>query len=386
MMTNALPESTTLMQDRSNETIRRTRRPILHRAEGSGKTDSWLGLYGRETVADASAYVRRSASSARIDVMGRLALRSLLAAFVSTAAIGQSLPPATVDGRIEKLKPGGYLWAPEIAPAGPVTVIVSLNNQKAYVYRNGVAIGVSTVSTGIKGHVTPTGVFTVLQKDADHVSNVYKDAEMPFMQRLTWGGIAMHAGHLPGYPASHGCIRLPLAFAKLLFGITKTGITVVITQNALVPVVVATPPVLRRPNVEVSKVSGAAFTWQPQLAPAGPVSIVISGRDRRLVVLRNGVEIGSSAIDFDRAIERTSAFSLQSIDDKGEHWLRLPIPGETRKGELNAEDRGRVHLPEAFRAALASILTPGATLLVTRATLASAATGQAVTIVETDVP
>lgn len=305
----------------------------------------------------------------------RLTCRLALALTFATMASAQ-VPPS-IDGRIERLKPGEYLWAPEIAPAGPVTVIVSLATQKAYAYRNGVPIGISTVSTGSNGHATPTGVFTVLQKDADHVSNVYKDAQMPFMQRLTWGGIAMHAGNLPGYPASHGCIRLPPAFAKLLFGITRLGITVVITRDAAVPVVAATPRMLTSAGS-----AGGDFVWNPALSPSGPVSIVISGRDKRVVVLRNGIEIGSGAITFDAPIERTSAFTLQSVGVDGEHWLRLPLPSDARTGELNAADRAKGHLPEGFRTAIASVMAPGTTLLVTRETLASAGTGTPVTIIE----
>jgi len=308
--------------------------------------------------------------------------RSLVLPLALTLAMTLAGPvvaqaPPSIDGRIEQLKPGEYLWAPEIAPAEPVTVIVSLATQKAYAYRNGVAIGISTVSTGSDGHATPTGVFTVLQKDADHVSNVYKDAQMPFMQRLTWGGIAMHAGNLPGYPASHGCIRLPPAFAKLLFGITRLGITVVITRDATVPVVATAPGMLTSAGS-----AGGDFAWNPALSPEGPVSIVISGRDRRVVVLRNGIEIGSSAIAFDAPIARTSAFTLQSVDADGDHWLRLPLPSDPRTGELTAEDRAKGHLPERFRIALATVTTPGTTLLVTRETLASAGTGTPVTIVE----
>lgn len=311
-----------------------------------------------------------------------MAIAVALAIPVSVAA--QRQPILAANGRIEALKPGEYLWAPGIAPEGPVTIIVSLKTQKAYAYRNGVAIGVSTVSTGTKGFATPTGVFTVLQKDADHVSNLYKDAAMPFMQRLTWGGIAMHAGNLPGYPASHGCIRMPLAFAKLLFGITRMGITVVITRDALAPVVVTTPVALKR-NARATS-GDASFAWNPSRSPTGPVSIVISGRDRRVVVLRNGVEIGSSAIDLDASVEETAAFTLQAIDDGGEHWLRLPLPGQTRTGELSDADRAKGRLPIGFRAALATVLTPGTTLLVTRETLASAGTGKPVTVIEADRP
>jgi hypothetical protein len=313
-------------------------------------------------------------------VSKRIALALLALSPLSCIAAASASPLAVSDGRIEKLKPGEYLWAPAVAPAGPVTIIVSLNTQKAYAYRNGIVIGVSTVSTGTKGYATPTGVFTVLQKDADHVSNLYKDAAMPFMQRLTWGGIAMHAGNLPGYPASHGCIRMPLAFAKLLFGITQMGVTVVITRDALVPIVVTSPAALA-PDRTVDPAT-AAFVWSPGRSPSGPVSIVISGRDRRVVVLRNGIEIGSSPIVLDLAVDQTAAFTLQSIDAAGEHWLRLPLPGETRAGMLSAADRDKGRLPEGFRAALATVLVPGATLLVTRDTLASAGTGTAMTIIE----
>ena len=303
-----------------------------------------------------------------------------LALVTSALALAQTQP--STDGSIEQLQPGDYLWAPEIAPTGPVTVIVSLATQKAFVYRNGVRIGVSTASTGSDGHATPTGVFTILQKDADHVSNLYKDATMPFMQRLTWGGIAMHAGNLPGYPASHGCIRLPPAFAKLLFGITRLGITVVITQDARVPVVAAIPGILMARGF-----AGGTFVWNPALSPSGPVSIVISGRDKRIVVLRNGIEIGSGAITFDAPVERTSAFTLQSIDADGEHWLRLPLPGDPRTdypgtAELTAKDRAKGHLPKGLGTALATVITPGTTLLVTRETLASAGTGTPVTLIE----
>ena len=306
---------------------------------------------------------------------------ALNVATISAAQTPAQLPapmPTSIDGRIEQLKPGEFLWAPAIAPAGPVTIIVSLATQKAYAYRNGMPIGVSTVSTGSDGHATPTGVFTVLQKDADHVSNVYKNAQMPFMQRLTWGGIAMHAGNLPGYPASHVCIRMPPAFAKLLFGITRLGITVVVTQDARVPVVASTPGIL---TAKPSDGEGE-YVWAPMLSPKGPVSIVVSGRDRRVVVLRNGIEIGSSAIAVDAPIDRTSAFTLQSIDTGGEHWLRLPLPGDVRTGELSVEDRAKGHLPNGLRTALAAVMTPGTTLLVTRETLASAGTGTPVTIVE----
>ncbi len=114
-------------------------------------------------------------------------------------------------------------------------IIVSLPEQTMYVYRNGVRIGQSSVSTGTKGHPTPTGMFTILQRKVRHESNIYKGAKMPHMQRLTWTGIAMHAGHLPGYPASHGCVRLPVDFAEKLYSVTENGTSVVITDDKFAP-------------------------------------------------------------------------------------------------------------------------------------------------------
>ena len=124
---------------------------------------------------------------------------------------GREIAPLT-----PKFRPGDYVWKPEVSPAGPVVIVVSIPQQSMFVYRNGVRIGRSTVSTGAPGHPTPTGIFTILQKKVDHESSIYKGAKMPYMQRLTWDGIAMHEGRLPGYRASHGCARLPEDFAAKL--------------------------------------------------------------------------------------------------------------------------------------------------------------------------
>ncbi len=319
----------------------------------------------------------------------RIAARALAVAGISMSlvivpgAIGQ-VPALERDGAIEQLKPGQYLWAPQIAPQGPVMVIVNLRTQRAYAYRNGVPIGVSTVSTGKRGHRTPTGVFTILQKEVDHKSNLYDDAPMPYMQRLTWGGIAMHAGDLPGYPASHGCVRLPRAFAKLLFGITKLGLTVVIADTAVVPEVAPVPVRLTAPPPTATGGVDAAFTWRPERSLAGPLSIVISGRDRRLIVLRNGVEIGSSAIAIADPVVATAAFTLTSVDASGFRWLRVRLPGQqvSDAPDMTAAERGRGELPEPFRKLLATALVPGSTMLITRDTLRSGGTGKRLTLIQ----
>ena len=113
----------------------------------------------------------------------RRRLRALAASLLlaATMALAQDAPRGPLD-----LKPGEFLWHPEVAPDGPVVLVVSLDEQRAYVYRNGMAIGVSTISSGKTGKETPTGVFTILQKNKDHRSNLYNNAPMPYMQRLTW--------------------------------------------------------------------------------------------------------------------------------------------------------------------------------------------------------
>ena len=161
----------------------------------------------------------------------------LMTAMPFGQAAAQDLPrgdmadEALSEAAADSLKPGDYRWEPQRAAEGPLTMIVSISRQMAYVYRGGALIGVSTVSTGKPGHDTPVGTFSILQKKVDHRSTIYDGAPMPFMQRLTWDGIALHAGQIPGHPASHGCVRLPAAFAKLLYGATKIGMTVTIQDE-----------------------------------------------------------------------------------------------------------------------------------------------------------
>lgn len=151
----------------------------------------------------------------------------LAAAIPAAAQVIES--PDTFN--VNTLKPGQYVWFDEAAqtPAsyqagsGAIEIVVSIPQQLAYVYRGGTLIAVSTVSTGKPGKETPIGEFTILQKNKFHRSNIYSNAPMPYMQRLTWDGIALHSGKLPGYPASHGCIRLPDAFARQLFVMTQMG-------------------------------------------------------------------------------------------------------------------------------------------------------------------
>ena len=226
----------------------------------------------------------------------------LLASQVSAApAVAQGAQvSSSIDlaRKAESLKPGQWVWAPQIAPAGPVLVYVDLSDQTATVYRNGLRIAATTISSGKPGHETPTGVFTILQKDPNHRSSTYNNAPMPYQERLTWDGVALHAGGLPGYPESHGCVHLPLEFSRLLFGITQLGGTVIIAGAAGRPFIGGESAVLSPTNTGVTGplASGQAFVWQPNLAPTGPLTIVISKSDQRVIVLRNGVEIGRARV------------------------------------------------------------------------------------------
>jgi lipoprotein-anchoring transpeptidase ErfK/SrfK len=120
-------------------------------------------------------------------------------------------------------------------PQGPVIISISIDQQKLKLYDANGLFAESPISTGMRGHPTPMGVFSVIQKEKLHHSNIYSGAPMPFMQRITWSGIAIHAGVLPGYPASHGCIRMPMAFAMKMWNWTKMGARVVVTPGEITP-------------------------------------------------------------------------------------------------------------------------------------------------------
>lgn len=312
----------------------------------------------------------------------------------------------SIDTPIWQLKKGQFLWLGSSVPAGPVVMVVSLNEQKAFVYRNGVLIGATTVSTGRPGHLTPTGVFTVLQKQKEHRSTIYDGAPMPYMQRLTWGGIALHAGGLPGYPESHGCVHLPTAFAELLFATSPMGMTVVIGDEATEPKRVAHPgflapvnfhggqPIERLPLPET-----AQEWWQPNRSASGPVSIVLSQGSHRIVVYRNGIEIGRARLDVvdgEQLASHTlvlmkgaSKVQNQYVPDPSKYrWLQLGVPGhEAEAGmELTAAQFAKIRLPETFVIQVNSILTPGATVLVTPEPLSPDTSGATREVLDSNPP
>jgi hypothetical protein len=160
-----------------------------------------------------------------------------VAALLFVMALAFSAPGARADegisdDAVSRLKHGGFIWEPERAPDGPMSIVVDLSAQRASVYRDGVRIGATTVSSGRKGYRTPAGVFRILQKDKSHRSKKYGNLPMPYTMRLTWDGVALHAGGVPGHPSSHGCVHLPRTFARALFNEASIGTKVVMTYAA----------------------------------------------------------------------------------------------------------------------------------------------------------
>ncbi len=180
------------------------------------------------------------ASIAGASLLGSAAPPQHSAALAATSGI--SLPADAIAVQTRPPLPAPPLEAPlppppptpeEVLEVG-VLIVVSIPEQRMLVLKNGEAWDSSNVSTGKRGHETPVGTFPILQKKVQHRSTLYDDAPMPYMQRLTWDGVALHAGNVPGYPASHGCIRLPKTFAKKLYGITGFSSTVVIVTDKAV--------------------------------------------------------------------------------------------------------------------------------------------------------
>ncbi len=148
------------------------------------------------------------------------------------------------------------------AAGEPIMAIVSLRNQRITVYDAKGWILRAPVSSGQKGRETPAGIFSVLQKNAEHYSNLYDDGYMPHMQRITWSGIALHGGLLPGYPASHGCVRLPFDFAARLFDATRMGMRVIVAPGDAAPVEIAHPALsLSKPGAGALAAARAAEAW-----------------------------------------------------------------------------------------------------------------------------
>ncbi len=287
-------------------------------------------------------------------------------------AAAQEAPSAPLATSIAQATPGlengGYLWMPEASPEGPLLLVISTGSQRAILYRNGVPIAATTVSTGRPGRRTPTGVFTVLEKQIEHYSSLYDNAPMPYMQRLTWGGVALHGGTLPGYAASHGCIRLPHEFAQLLYGVTRIGTKVIITDAPALPGIAPVDnPLAGAPTI------GAAPQWYPDQAPSGPVSILVSAADRRILVLRNGVVIAQAPVTLTDAVAGTQIYRLATSGFAGPSWVRVAPEAAPDLSPGTPGPWHGIRVDTLFLLALETLIEPGAHVMVTADSLVTGA-------------
>jgi hypothetical protein len=314
--------------------------------------------------------------------MKLLRLLALLVVLISTAQAVEK-PSAHTKGTptgkpTGTLKPGEYWWRPQLSPSGPLIVLVSVPEQVMHVYRNGILIGRSTVSTGSTGHATPGGVFSVLEKKQEHYSKTYDNAPMPNMQRLTWTGIAMHSGNLPGYPASHGCIRLPFDFSQLLFSATSKGGTVVVGDGKTpVPHLASSPGLLLAPKdfkpEMLRPLAKNDYDWHPERSASGPITMVVSAADKAIYVYRNGNPIGRAAVEINgRGRLGEQVFSLLEGTTGREsslapgraarRWMNVTSSGRSVPAEKIAE---RLRISSEFAHKVYAVIEPGTTVIIT---------------------
>ena len=213
-----------------------------------------------------------SAAAIRRHVAARTARAAIVAAFVALLAGGAEAIPAQ-QKKHRQGEPANRAQA-EKPPSGPLMIIVSIGSQHVSLYANGAFVARGPVSTGMHGHPTPVGVFTVLQKDRYHRSNIYSAAPMPYMQRITWSGVAIHQGVLPGYPASHGCIRTSTDFAVRLWGITKLGVRVIVSRGDVTPASIANPNLFALRSEPTPALKPEPVAMRAETPPGGVVPAV----------------------------------------------------------------------------------------------------------------
>jgi hypothetical protein len=311
------------------------------------------------------------------------------------------------------------------AANGPLQIIISIGDQRISVYDDGALIARSSVSTGVPDHPTPSGVFSVLSKQRWHRSNLYSAAPMPYMQRITWSGIALHAGVLPGHPASHGCIRLKNDFAIRLWHLTKRGTRVIIARDDVRPVEIAnpllpskskaasTPPEAAAVIADSTMIHAAAVhplstpsddaqqradAQVPGSAPATiaarkivPISIFVSRKSSKLFVRRGFKRLFEAPVTIRDPEESlgTHVFTVMGSRDAALRWTVVSIPegsprapqGLIRRNRSPAKqimettlpdsspDKAnatldRIEMPRDAVDRIAELLTPGSSLIV----------------------
>ncbi|MGJ4996637.1 L,D-transpeptidase family protein [Bradyrhizobium sp. HKCCYLS3077] len=203
-------------------------------------------------------------------------------------------------------------------PQGPVMVAVSIHKQQLKVYDANGLFAEAPVSTGMKGHSTPMGVFSVIQKQKFHRSNIYSGAPMPFMQRITWSGVALHAGVLPGYPASHGCIRMPASFATRIYGWTRMGSRVLVTPGEVAPASFSHPLLTAfkapQPSASVQPDGNSPASIKSDKGAAAAPTITVATTDLRATIGHaDGMRLGAEATVAARPTRTADASNATSI-------------------------------------------------------------------------
>src|SRR6266516_3003853 len=257
-------------------------------------------------------------SSLSLCLAAALLVLELFTGSAETFTDGVRVSPDTV-----KLKTGEYVWEPERAPEGPLLIVASTTEQVAYVYSNGIRIARSSVSTG-----------------------------------------------RPGHPDSHGCVRLPLEFSKLLFGVTMKGATVIIADSHSAPAETVHPGLFFTQSGEESEPEAAGqFDWNPDKSASGPVSLLVSSADKTLYVYRNGVEIGRAGIPNSQVVSPLNdrVFSaLNGTDTEGHlRWVEVTASGKEKSSESLFEAAQKSRLPAEFLAKAKEVITPGTTIIFT---------------------
>jgi hypothetical protein len=298
----------------------------------------------------------------------------------------------------------------EERPQGPFQIVVEIATQQVEIYGQNGFIARAPISTGMSGHPTPTGVFTVLSKSRWHESNIYSGAPMPYMQRITWSGIALHAGPRPGYPASHGCIRLPEDFAIWLFHTTKVGARVIVTREPAPPADIvsaklfvpaprdldptkvamrgtAPPPLTAAPAPTDTTGKITPPAEQKPAAPPKPISVFVSRKQGKVFVRQGFTELFDMPVtiaDPDRPLG-THVYTAMALTDDGKalRWNVISIPSGYRHHVAKHRSRNdaetdvdmptastaseaidRITLPPEAVEKISALISPGSALIV----------------------
>lgn len=254
----------------------------------------------------------------------------------------QPMPKRRLKARVRPAKTE-KLEKQAAKPQGPLIISISIQHQKLKVYDNNGLFAETPISTGMTGHPTPLGVFSVIQKHKYHRSNIYSGAPMPYMQRITWSGIAMHAGVLPGYPASHGCIRMPMAFAVKMWGWTRMGARVVVTPGEIAPESFAHPLLITHKPAAGAESPMAAVKPAPADGKSDKASPMASGGEPAVPVAASApatpalrTRIGSRpdaamiTPDRSRDLVRTANAGASLPGDAGSPTLTDGVPSDAK--------------------------------------------------------